>query len=143
MVKQNGHGYTSWYWGTCPPPLWDGVGWCMVGLVCGYDRLSSAEFGHVVVCRSNFHVRSSCITLYLSTSHRPHNHQHSRGGDIMGWGGGAVKAESWDIYIYIYIYIYMCIMKHHFEGTHCPWNLSREPSTVRPSISNTRCPVCT
>ena len=76
-----------------PPLLWDGVGWCVVGVVCGYDRIFSAEFGHVAVFRSNFHVRTSCITLYLSTSHRLHNQKGTWGGDTMGWGG-AVKAES-------------------------------------------------
>ena len=67
----------------------------MVGLVYGYDRLSSAEFGHVFVFRSSFHVRSSCITLYLSTSHKLDN-QNETWGNTIGWGtpcgGGGVVA---------------------------------------------------
>ena len=72
-----------------PPLLWDGVGWCVVGVVCGYDRIFSTEFGHVAVFRSNFHVRTSCITLYLSTSHRLHNQKGPGGGyHRRGEGGG-------------------------------------------------------
>ena len=70
-----------------PPLLWDGVGWCVVGVVCGYDRIFSTEFGHVAVFRSNFHVRTSCITLYLSTSHRLHNQKETRAA--IPWAGGA------------------------------------------------------
>ena len=80
----------------------------MVGLVCGYDRISSAEFGHVVVLWSNFDVRSSCITLYLSASQRLHNQKETWGGYHGLGGGGAVKPETY-IYIYIHIYIYICI----------------------------------
>ena len=89
MVKQNGHGYTSGNGVLAPlPPLWAGVGWCVVGLVCGYDRISSAEFGDVVVLWSNFDVRSSCITLYLSASQRLHNQKETWGGyHGLGRGG--------------------------------------------------------
>ena len=69
-----------------PPPLWDGGGWCVVGLVCGYDRISSAEFGHVIVFRSNFDVHTNCITFYLSTSNRLHKQEETWGG-YHGLGG--------------------------------------------------------
>ena len=59
-----------------------------VGLVCGCDRISSADFGHEVVFRSNFHVRTSCITLCLSASHRLHNQKETWGGyHGLGRGG--------------------------------------------------------